>query len=167
MSRTPKPSTKKNPYGWLCVLVIFEQAKSSKLMFMGSTVIIILDYDFEQGTFLKIWCHQQCARTNTLSSDQNVDIGGVVHCPSTPHVSTYVGLIHIIEDDNEYESFFIDPTSFWLSAVHYPALPNRGSIKMVGTSTYVLTRCLQYDYSNAFILCDKLTTTNIDKCVMY
>lgn len=112
-----------------------------------------------------------CAYTNILSSDQNVDIGGVVHCPpKAPTVAakrTYVGLIHIIEDDNEYESFFIDPTSFWLSAVHYPALPKRGSIKMVGTSTYVLTRCLQYDYSNAFILCDKLTTTNIDKCVMY
>ena len=30
-------------------------------------------------------------------------------CPS---IRTYVGLIHIIEDDNEYESFFIDPTSF-------------------------------------------------------
>ena len=60
--------------------------------------------------------------TNTLSSDQNVDIGGVVHCPSTPHVSTYVGLIHIIEDDNEYESFFIDPTSFWLSGLTVAAL---------------------------------------------
>ena len=64
-----------------------------------------------------------CAYTNILSSDQNVDIGGVVHCPpKAPTVAakrTYVGLIHIIEDDNEYESFFIDPTSFWLSAVHY------------------------------------------------
>ena len=57
--------------------------------------------------------------TNILSSDQNVDIGGVVHCPpKAPTVAakrTYVGLIHIIEDDNEYESFFIDPTFFWLS----------------------------------------------------
>ena len=51
--------------------------------------------------------------TNTLSSDQNVDIGGVVHY--CPNLRTYVGLIHIIEDNNEYESFFIDPTFFWLS----------------------------------------------------
>ena len=51
---------------------------------------------------------------------------------------TYVGLIHIIEDDNEYESFFIDPTSFWLSSLTVPAAAEalyRGSIKMVGTSS--------------------------------
>ena len=66
-----------------------------------------------------------CAYTNILSSDQNVDIGGVVHCPpKAPTVAakrTYVGLIHIIEDDNEYESFFIDPTSFWLKRSALPS----------------------------------------------
>ena len=31
----------KNPYGGLCVLVIFKHAKSNTLILMGSTVIII------------------------------------------------------------------------------------------------------------------------------
>ena len=65
-----------------------------------------------------------CAYTLTLCQVTKMLILGA-WCtvpPKAPTVAakrTYVGLIHIIEDDNEYESFFIDPTSFWLSAVHY------------------------------------------------
>ena len=69
------------------------------------------------------------------SSDQNVDIGGVVgfsflqQCTRTSNEQQY-----------HKASFFIDPTA---------------ALKMVGGVCNMITT-----------LCDKLTTTNIDKCVV-